>query len=225
MYGIKKLRAGIEEALKKRTQGSYWTRTKWFKRLCKWAFKTCDTNLTGKLTKGELYTGLLLVYIKIARYAGPAACYPPSREIVDILFDASHSNESEDIDEDEFVMIMVVLFSQLTWRILSFYLLIITLVPYIIMSTLRILHNFGVDETFLRIDSVISAYAPFPINKIVDLVPDSVWIKLPESIVSCLVLSFALPYCWNKMDEYLEEVVDKNTTETRNENMEVTKMD
>lgn len=177
--------------------------------MCKWAFKTCDTTGTGKLTKGELYTGLLLVYIKIAKYAGPAACYPPSREVVDALFNACDTSMSNDIDEDEFAIIMVLLSSQLTWRILTYYALIITLVPYIIMWSLQILHMIGIDTTFLRIDSMLSAYAPFPINRIVDLVPDSLWIKLPESIVSLLVFSFALPFCWQKMDGYLENTVEK----------------
>lgn len=226
MYGIKELKEQMEASLKKRTQGSYWTRTKGFKKLCKWAFNTCDTGNTGKLTKGELYTGLLLVYLNIASYAGPAACYPPSREIVDILFDACDLNKSDDIDEDEFVMIMVLLSSQLTWRILTYYAFIIILVPYVILWAIQALDKIGADDTILRIDKMISNHAPFPINRIVDLVPDSLWTQLPESIASFLIFSLALPFFWQKMDGYLEEAVEKKPASiSKDENVEATKVD
>merc|ERR1711957_1067979 len=99
-----------------------------------------------------------------------------------MLFDACDSSQDGTIEEEEFKIIMVVLTSQLTWRIASYYALIITLVPYILSYSLGFLDRIGVDETFTRMDSFLSAYAPFPINKIVDLVPDSIWVKLPESI-------------------------------------------
>jgi len=208
---IRERKDGIGAALKKTIHGSFWTRTRGFKRLCKWAFKTCDTSDSGEVSKGELYTGLLMVYLKIAKYAGPAACYPPTREVVETLFDTCDVDQSGLVNEDEFVMIMVVLTSQLTWRILTFYALIIMLVPYIIMWTLQLLDTVGADDSFLRLDRFLETYAPFPINYIVVLVPDSVWSKLPESIVSCAILSFALPYCWDTMDDYFQGVAEKKT--------------
>lgn len=108
---------------------------------------------------------------------------------METLFDTCDVSQSGHVDEDEFVTIVVVLSSQLTWRILTFYALIIMLVPYIIMWTLQILDKVGADDTFLRLDSFLETYAPFPINRIVVLVPDSVWTKLPQSIVSCGILS------------------------------------
>ena len=41
----------------------------------KWAFKVCDQNGSGRINKTELYTGMLLVYLNLAKYVGPAACY------------------------------------------------------------------------------------------------------------------------------------------------------
>jgi len=218
---IKERRKAIGEALQKATQGSFWTRTRAFKRICGWAFKLCDTSESGSVSKGELYTGLLLVYLKIAKYAGPAACYPPTREVVETLFDTCDIDQSGYIDEEEFVMIMVVLSSQLTWRILTFYTLIIMLVPYIIIWTLQLLDKVGADDTFLRLDSFLETYAPFPINRIVVFVPDSVWINLPQSIVSCGILSFALPYCWDTMDDYFQEVVEKKATNDISEALKI----
>ena len=54
------------------------TRSKPFKRLTKWAFSVCDTDETGKVAKAELYAGIILVHLQLAKYAGAAACYPPT---------------------------------------------------------------------------------------------------------------------------------------------------
>jgi hypothetical protein len=41
----------------------------------KHAFNVVDSNGTGEVGKAELYAGLLLVHLKLAKHAGPAACY------------------------------------------------------------------------------------------------------------------------------------------------------
>jgi hypothetical protein len=209
---LKGLKSNWEAAVKQRAQGSYWTRTKTFKRLCTWAFKMCDNTKTGRLTKPELYSGLLLVYINLAKYAGPAACHPPSREVVDMLFDACDFDNSGDICEKEFVTIMIILSSQLTWRIFTFYTLMILLVPYVIMWTVNMLSFIGVEDTFLRMDRLIENYGPFPLNRAVVLVPDSVWEKLPKSLVSFGIFSFVIPYCWDTMDAHFQTVAETNAT-------------
>jgi len=132
-----------------------------------------------------------------------------------MLFDACDIDQSAFIEEDEFDLIMVVLSSQLTWRIATYYAVMITLVPYMIMWSLQFLNWFGVDETFTRMDTFLSAYAPFPFSIIVDLVPDSTWVKLPEILLSFGVFSFTMPYFWFVMDNYLEGVaIEKNSTST-----------
>jgi Ca2+-binding EF-hand superfamily protein len=47
------------------------------------------------------------VHLNLAKYAGPAACYPATRQVVDQLFLASDDDNSGGIDENEFVNIMV----------------------------------------------------------------------------------------------------------------------
>ena len=76
-----------------------------FKRLCQWAFNMCDKSKNKTLSKEELYSGLLLVYINLAKYAGPAACHPPTQEVVDMLFDACDNDNSGDICEKEVILI------------------------------------------------------------------------------------------------------------------------
>ena len=61
------------------------TRSKWFKNLSKWAFSVCDKDKTGHITKAELYTGVILVHLKIAKYAGAAACFVSGINIVGLF--------------------------------------------------------------------------------------------------------------------------------------------
>jgi hypothetical protein len=55
--------------------GNILTRSKGFKLLVKKTFAVCDNDKTGEVGKAELYAGLLLVHLKLAKFAGPAACY------------------------------------------------------------------------------------------------------------------------------------------------------
>jgi len=176
--------------------------------LCKWAFDTCDRNKTKHLSKEELYSGLLLVYINIARYAGPAACYPPSRDIVDTLFDACDVDNSGTICEDEFDSIMIILSSQMTSRIVTYIVFLILLLPYFVDLCIYLLCWFGLDDTMKGIDQIFNSHAPALMTKAVDLVPDSFWEQLPESMASFAIFSVVIPYCWNWVDEYLEDVAE-----------------
>jgi len=107
------------------------TRTKMFRKLTKKAFEQCDKNKTGKIGKTELYTGIILVHLQLAKYVGPAACSPPSRETIDKLFDASDDDKSGYIDENEFAQIMVICFGQITSRIAVYMFFMVLLVPYV----------------------------------------------------------------------------------------------
>ena len=124
---------------KETIQGGFdWlTRSKPFRKLTKWAFQQCDLDQTGKIGKPELYAGILLVHVQLAKYAGAAACYPPSRQAIYELFDASDDDNSGSIDENEFGIIMVVCCAQISSRILVYYAIIILMVPYIADSFIR----------------------------------------------------------------------------------------
>jgi len=178
---IKELKRKIDEAVREKSIGSFWTRTRTFKKLCKWAFKTCNNPCQKeekRLTKSELYSSLLLVYLNIAKYAGPAACYPPSREAFSTLFDACDVDKSGDICEEEFTTIMIILTSQMTWRIFIFYALAILMVPQI---SIWIVNAF--------------AFLEFEMAWLYKL-PLAETLFSPESIVSCIMVSFVIPYVW-----------------------------
>lgn len=68
--------------------GNVLTRSKPFRKLATWAFSVCDSDKTGEVGKLELYCGLLLVHLNLAKYAGPAACYVSWQQyiIVELYF-------------------------------------------------------------------------------------------------------------------------------------------
>ena len=51
------------------------TRSKPFQTLLKKTFEQVDTAKNNEVDKTELYAGLLMVHLKLAKFAGPAACY------------------------------------------------------------------------------------------------------------------------------------------------------
>eukprot|EP00591_Stephanopyxis_turris_P011249 CAMPEP_0195526658 /NCGR_PEP_ID=MMETSP0794_2-20130614/27852_1 /TAXON_ID=515487 /ORGANISM="Stephanopyxis turris, Strain CCMP 815" /LENGTH=174 /DNA_ID=CAMNT_0040657399 /DNA_START=130 /DNA_END=651 /DNA_ORIENTATION=+ len=154
----------------------FWMRTKAFRNLCKWSFDICDRDSSGEIDKTELYAGLLLVHINLAKYAGPAACYPPDREVVESLFEASDDNNSGGIDEEEFLMIMIILCSQITFRIIAYYFFLIFIVPYLVTANISILNFIGVDDTIRVFNTLIwDKVAPTFLQRVVDLIPDKTW--------------------------------------------------
>lgn len=59
-------------ALKKST-GNFVTKSRAFQNLCKKVFKACDRDNTGSINEDELYTGVLMVHLTLAKYAGKSA--------------------------------------------------------------------------------------------------------------------------------------------------------
>ena len=51
------------------------TRSKPFRMIVKKAFHDMDAEKNGEVDKNELYMGVLMVHLKLAKFAGPAACY------------------------------------------------------------------------------------------------------------------------------------------------------
>ena len=61
---------GKDSSLKK----SWLCRTRMFKGMSDWAFDVVDADGSGSVDEKELYSGLLLIHLKLGTYAGPAAC-------------------------------------------------------------------------------------------------------------------------------------------------------
>ena len=64
-----------------------WTSIPPLRRLTTWAFEVCDKDNTGCIDKDDLYVGILLIHLNLAKYVGAAACNPPSQKQMEELFD------------------------------------------------------------------------------------------------------------------------------------------
>ena len=53
---------------------SFLARTAFFQNMAKSAFELVDQDGSGEVDEKELYSGLLVIHLKLGTYAGPAAC-------------------------------------------------------------------------------------------------------------------------------------------------------
>mmetsp|Transcript_1332 Transcript_1332/g.2014 ORF Transcript_1332/g.2014 Transcript_1332/m.2014 type:complete len:215 (-) Transcript_1332:905-1549(-) len=197
-------------ALRKSTS-NFVTKSNAFKNLCKKVFKGCDRDNTGSINEDELYTAVLMVHLTLAKYAGPAACYPASRETVHNLFVASDDDNSGGIDLQEFEAIMVITAASISSRILSYYTLVILLVPYLAARIIDFFELLRVDDGLLKIDAFWDAHAPSWMQWFVDIVPDSLWLALPEQIISLIFFFFVIPKIFDKIDQSSTKAAERNT--------------
>jgi hypothetical protein len=65
---------------------SWLSRTRWFTKISNAAFAVVDADESGEVDEKELYSGLLLIHLKLGCYAGPAACRPVDRQRVHAVF-------------------------------------------------------------------------------------------------------------------------------------------
>jgi hypothetical protein len=94
-------------------------RSKRFRKWCEWAFNVIDTDNSNKVTETELYSGLLLIHLKLGTYAGPAACRPLSRERCHAMFQKMDLDGSGFLEFDEFQQAMSVLFGNILLRVIA----------------------------------------------------------------------------------------------------------
>jgi hypothetical protein len=131
---------------------------------------------------------------------------------VDRLFDASDDNRSGGIDEEEFNQIMVVLCSEITGRILTYYTTLILAVPYLVRAIIHFLDIIGVDETARAIDqNVWEAYAPNILQKATDMIPESTWESLPQTLTSTALFYLVIPMTWDFIDVKLHSYAERTS--------------
>jgi len=161
--------------------GNILTRSKPFQKLVDKVFVACDTSKSGSVSKSELYVGLLSVHVTLARYAGPAACFPPSREVSDQLFEAADADNSGGIDKTEFKNILAILSAQILSRMLVYYLVLILYVPWFSKQVI---------DTF-------------------DSIPEGGYLELvTEQCISVSIFTIAVPLLWNAIDSKTETTIE-----------------
>jgi len=157
------------------------TESKPFQMMVESTFKSMDRTGNGHVSKDELYAGLLLVHLKLAKFAGAAACYPPGKSICDDLFDAADHNQSGGIDKDEFVAIMGVCCAQILSRMMFYYLILLLFVPYFSTS--------------------IVDYLWIPNGSYLEI--------LLENIVGFAMFYIAVPVVWDFIDDLSRDKLEK----------------
>jgi hypothetical protein len=104
---------------KPRLPTSWLSRSKRFRKWCEWAFHVIDTDKSNSVDETELYSGLLLIHLKLGTYVGPAACRPLGRERCHAVFQKMDLDGSGRLDFDEFQQVMSVLFSNILLRVIA----------------------------------------------------------------------------------------------------------
>jgi hypothetical protein len=146
-----------------------------------------DSTGNGEVTKDELYAGLLIVHLKLAKFAGAAACYPPNKPTCDKLFDAADHDYSGTIDKEEFVSIMAVCCAQILSRMVMYYLILLLFVPY---ASAQI-----VDSLFIPNGSYLES--------------------LLETIVGFAMFYIAVPVAWDFIDELSRSKLEQKPVATK----------
>jgi len=152
--------------------GTILTNSKIFQDLVCKAFQICDDSGDGVVDEAELYAGLLLVHLNLAKHAGPAACYPPTRIVCDRLFEAADKDNSGGLDKQQFHSVMCILCVQILSRMLVYYMVLILCVP------------------------ILASHVIFLAQ-----IPEGTFLELAtRESVSIIMFFLAVPVLWNKID-------------------------
>lgn len=163
----------IDSLLRSCNDYSNLTDSRAFRAIVSKAFDVCDESGNGSVDKTELYVAVLLVHLNLAKYAGPAACYPPSRRVCDRLFLRADRDRSGGIDRAEFHDIAGIMCAQILSRMLVYYLLLILCVPILATGVVALV-GIPKDRTYLEL--------------------------VTRESVSWAVFCLAVPLWWNSID-------------------------
>ena len=126
-----------------------WDGQRILRNLSEWCFEACDGDHSGSLTYDEVYAGVLLAHLHLARYAGIAALYPPSRNQVMEFCEKVDPKGKQAVGRTEFREIVKLTMAHLGSRIIIYYGFLVLLVPMIasrIVSRLRFIHSSAVEN-------------------------------------------------------------------------------
>lgn len=217
-------------------KASWFCRTKYFKQLCDTAFDGVDLDGSGSVDEKELYSGLLLIHLKLGCYAGPAACRPLSRDRAQRVFERFDADKSGCLDREEFRSVMTVLFGNVFFRVLVQWSMTLMIVPMVAQSILdgvqfvwsSICHTIAtMDEHSEYANSVElameGAYAtlmnrvtwltPYTnkLNTYLEMVPESAWEAIPLAIISTILGIMVVPWCIFQVDDFFQRVAGNDT--------------
>jgi hypothetical protein len=216
-----------------------------FQRLCRSAFAIVDSDKSGQVDKQELYTGLLLVHLRLAAYVGPAACRPVTRDQADTLFDLMDVDHSGTISEQEFGEVMIVLCSSIVSRVVLLFTMTIFLIPILARNILSFFLQLYENEslrpcatalwTLLMKNPIIvrttsmtqtplfhalySAYTTScnGIAFLLGKLPKTLLDTMPFTLLSSILGSLLIPWCLLKIDGFFETLAKRDAAKTKKE--------
>jgi hypothetical protein len=224
-------------------RASWLTRTSFFRGILEGAFAEVDADGSGHVDEKELYSGLLLIHLKLGAYAGPAACKPISREKCHDVFTKMDVDGSGSLDRDEFDAVMMVLFGNVLLRVLFQYACTLLIVPLIaqlilggIVRGIKMTYQFvsTLDEHSQMADIVeveleqiwealtVRVHDLMPgqvrqwgalLSGYAKAVPSSVWNTIPLTLLSTILSLMIIPWSLMKIDDFFQSLADKTKKE------------
>lgn len=214
---------------------SWLARRRFFVKLLDQAFDLVDQDDSGTIDEKELYSGLLLIHLKLGLYAGPAACKPVDKEHVLSVFRNMDVDDSGTLDREEFREVMMILFSNVLLRVMVQWCMTLLIVPLVAQSILDgvkflVQYILGVvtklDEHSVVFDAIevfIETMAQKIINLmpgslilvarqgkwLLDCIPESVWNTIPLTLLSCILGMLAVPWLLYRIDNIFHKAADK----------------
>mmetsp|Transcript_13090 Transcript_13090/g.18739 ORF Transcript_13090/g.18739 Transcript_13090/m.18739 type:complete len:176 (+) Transcript_13090:811-1338(+) len=170
---------------------------------------------------------MLLIHLNLAKYAGSAACKPPSRKYVEEIFQKVDIDKSGDLDEKEFGKVMAILFSNIAGRIIMQWVFTLMVVPFLSKYVIECLITFHKIAVIIwsEVDSVKSIFdflwnqiyitATFVVSFIPGAIkqflgnvsiPESFLSTIPLTTISCILGSIAVPWAIFKFDNFIKEI-------------------
>jgi EF hand len=228
-----------DDSLFRNPKPSWLCRTKAFQNACSTAFEAVDLDGSGTVDEKELYSGLLLIHLKLGTYAGPAACRPLSRERCREFFEKMDRDRSGSLDQIEFNQVMTVLFGNVLIRVLTQWSMTLIIVPLVanlildgiqgsILWMLTFLSN--LDERSSVADRIevsletswqcLAATTPAPLlhflaqlRELLSFVPESVWESIPLTFISTVLGLVVVPWLLLQIDAVFQAMADRRKAE------------
>jgi Ca2+-binding EF-hand superfamily protein len=195
-----------------------------------WAFQSIDIDQSGMVDKKELYSGLVLIHLKLAAYLGPAACRPATREYVEEIFEALDEDESGELDKEEFGKVITMLISQMTTRVILQLSMTLVIVPMIaghvfqficigyhyvkdiicnmeqLVDTTSKVSIFMYDNIYSHLpDSFIHVFTMIQ-TKIDSILTKELMETLPITIIGVMLGMMLVPWAFLKCDAFFESI-------------------
>lgn len=204
--------------------------------MCDTAFDGVDLDGSGSVDEKELYSGLLLIHLKLGCYAGPAACRPLSRERAQRVFERYDTDKSGCLDREEFRSVMTVLFGNVFLRVLVQWSMTLMIVPMVAQAMIdgvqlmlsSLFHaiatldehsefandvELAMEGAYITLMNQITWLTPYTerLNTYLAMIPESAWEAIPLAIISTILGIMVVPWCIFQVDDFFQRLAGNDT--------------